>query len=319
VVINNSDEAKTLLVYSTDSQKSTDGSFACKQFLDEKTEVGAWIGLEEEVRLESFTSKPLKFSITVPDDANVGETNGCIMIQEKIPEDGDPKSGVSLSFRTGIRVVVTVAGEQIRQLDIAKFNVSEEPDKIKTSLSVANSGNVSIDTRVKVFVNSIFGVNIVAIDNEYPVLRGETSTYNFEFEKPFWGGFYNVHAEAEYDPSAEAAVGIDTDNPNSSLVGSSVLVFIMPTIGALAIELTALALIVGSIIYVYKRNKIRKLINRTWGAHKVRSGENLTALAREYGIDWKLLAKVNKLKAPYELKPGSRLKVPDTSAGQLRN
>src|SRR5688572_30836407 len=47
LVVNNTQETKTLVVYATDSQKSTDGSFACEQFEDVKDNVGSWIILEK--------------------------------------------------------------------------------------------------------------------------------------------------------------------------------------------------------------------------------------------------------------------------------
>lgn len=48
LVVNNTAEPKTLLVYATDSTPSTGGAFACKQFSEPKVDVGAWITLANQ-------------------------------------------------------------------------------------------------------------------------------------------------------------------------------------------------------------------------------------------------------------------------------
>jgi len=83
-VVNNTPIRKTFLIYAGDSTPSTDGAFACKQFSEEKKDVGAWIKLEKsEITMDPSTNQVIPFTITVPKNASVGEHNGCILIQEK--------------------------------------------------------------------------------------------------------------------------------------------------------------------------------------------------------------------------------------------
>lgn len=83
-VINNSTETKTVFVYAADSTPSTGGAFACKQFAEEQTDVGSWIKLEKnEIKLAAGSTQMIPFTITIPNNASVGEHNGCILIQEK--------------------------------------------------------------------------------------------------------------------------------------------------------------------------------------------------------------------------------------------
>src|SRR3989339_570136 len=118
LTVNNSAERKTMLVYAVDSTPSTGGAFACAQASVTAKDVGAWITLEKsEVTLEPGTSELVPFTITVPKNAGIGEHNGCIVMQEK-KEKADGKSGVSLSFRTGLRVAITIPGELERKLEI---------------------------------------------------------------------------------------------------------------------------------------------------------------------------------------------------------
>ena len=121
-VVNNSAEAKTILVYAVDSTPSTGGAFACEQLSQPKDDVGAWITLEkEDLLLESGTNELIPFTITVPQTASVGEHNGCIVIQEKLAKP-DGKSGVNLSFRTGLRVAVTIPGVLERNVEEVMLN-----------------------------------------------------------------------------------------------------------------------------------------------------------------------------------------------------
>jgi hypothetical protein len=92
LAINNSEEKKTVIIYAADYTPSTGGSFACKQFDEAKTDVGSWIILEKtEVTLEPQTKELVPFKITVPENADTGEHNGCILIQEKKEKIGMKK------------------------------------------------------------------------------------------------------------------------------------------------------------------------------------------------------------------------------------
>ena len=193
VVINNTAEQKTVLVYGVDSSSSLDSSFACEQFSQEKNDIGAWIKLEKsEVTLNPGTNELVSFTISVPQNANVGEHNGCIVVQEK-KEKADGKSGVSLSVRTGLRVAITIPGELVRKLEIIGFTVTSRKDGSFLLRSEAkNLGNVSIDADVQVITRYFFGATIVRHGGQYPIFRGGTSDWNFELKKPFWGGWYQI-------------------------------------------------------------------------------------------------------------------------------
>lgn len=312
LVINNTQETKNIVVYSTDSDKGSDGSFACEQFADVKDAVGSWIELEEEITLGSMETQVVPFTVKIPENASVGEENGCIMIQEK--EQNSTQSGVSLSFRTGLRVAITIPGEQIRELEFKSLNVTQKSDGvIAAKVDLENKGNVSIDTDIKLKTNYIFGLGATEINNEYPVLRGEVATFNFELPKPFWGGFITVAAQAEYDDSSEAGVGVDTETPNKIISGGSYTFFSFPEIGALIIEIMVVILLAGLIVLVIRKKRQSSDIKNTWVDYRIRKGEHINTLAETYGIEWKQLTKVNKLKPPYLLSEGDVIKVPPKS------
>ncbi len=310
LIINNTSEQKTLSVYATDSQKSTDGSFACEQFLDTKDLVGSWITLEKtEVVLEASTTEEIPFTLTLPENVDVGETNGCIMIQEKKPEASQDASGVSLSFRTGLRVVVTVPGEQIRKLDIKSFSAEFDGTVVKTKMDVENTGNVSIDSDIKIDVNSIFGTAIENVHNEFPILRGEVSTYNIEMARPFWGGLFTLTPSVDYDSSDTAEIGVDAENKTTATF-PAVTIFIMPSGLALAVEAVALITLIVLCYFLIKRIRINRQISNNWVQYVVKPGDTVNSIADKNGIDWKLLARANSIKPPYTLVTGTTIKIP---------
>lgn len=313
LVVNNSATAKTMLIYGADSTPSTGGAFACKQLSEEKTSVGAWIRLEEsEVTLEPGTNVVVPFTIRVPESASVGEHNGCILIQEK-KEREEGQAGALLSVRTGLRVAITVPGAITRHLEIAGFTVTPLKDGFLLHPAVRNTGNVSIDADVEVVTRTMFGTTHFRHGGEYPVLRGETSDWNFELKKPFFGGWYRSGFAVEYDESPEAGVGVKSGATLKRVEGPSVTFFSFPTPAGLAVEIAALALAVLGGLRFRRFRQEQKRIRETWKPYVVIPGDDINALARRHGTSWQLLVRVNKIKAPYALKAGETIRVPPRS------
>src|SRR3989344_4441288 len=311
LTVNNATEQKTMLVYAVDSTPSTGGAFACAQFSEAKKDVGAWITVKKsEVTLEPGTNELVPFSIHVPKNASVGEHNGCIVMQEK-KEKAEDGSGVSLSFRTGLRVAVTIPGELERKLEIVGFTVTKRDNgNFLLHPLVKNLGNVSIDADAQVVTRYFFGLTHLTHGGQYPILRGDTSDWNFELKKPFWGGWYRSNFFVEYDENPEAGVGVQSGKELTRLKGPSVWFWSFPTPAALAIEIIILlALAFGGFLF-WLSQKRKKWIKNNWVSYEVESGEDIKSLAERFDVSWKLLAKVNKLQQPYAFKPGEKIKVP---------
>ena len=312
-VINNTEEKKTLMVYAVDSVVSSGGAFACAQFNDQKKDVGSWIKLaKNEVTLEPLTNEVVPFTISAPATVDVGEHNGCIVIQEKkATTTGQRKQGINLTFRTGLRVAVLIPGEINRKLEIAGFDFSQRPEGgYLAKPRVRNLGNVSIDADVKVWVDYFFGPNLTVKGGQYTILRGQESEWNFKIDKPFWGGWYKTYLTVAYDPHKEAVVGKESGKGLEVLSTSPVYFFASPQPLALLIEIVVLLLIVVVIFRIWLWYKRRRWIEKEWVEYQVQSGDDLKALAEKFDVSWKLLARVNNIKPPYTLESGIRIKVP---------
>lgn len=312
-LLNNTPETKTLLVYGVDSIVSSGGAFSCAQNADAHTEVGNWITLDKhEVTLESLTNEVVPFTITFPQNAGVGEHNGCIVIQEKKGNDPKPgQNGILLSFRTGIRVALLVPGDIVRELAPAGFSYIKKDSNFFTFMpKVKNTGNVSIDATVNVKINSIFGPHIADLGGEYPVLRGETSEWNFDLKRPFWGGWYKAKASVTYDANEGASLGVTSGGALTTLDIGTVRFFSMPSTQGLLIEVGILIVILGFLGDLFMKRRRHAWIRKSWIPYIVHPGDDIKSIAEHHAVSWKLVAKVNGLKPPYAIHPGETIKVP---------
>jgi LysM repeat protein len=304
LVVNNSEVTKTLLVYAVDSQKSSDGAFACAQYADPKKNVGNWINLtKSEVTLAPATNEKIPFTITAPENVGVGEENGCIIVQEK-ESNVAQSAGATLSFRTGVRVAITIPGEQIRNITLEKFDIDTkgvEP-KLLTKIEAKNSGNTSVDTDI-----ALFQGDKELAKNTYPVLRGDSATYNIELEKPYWGGFLEYTVAISYDKSAKT-LGVDSGEAKE-VVKKTIRVFVYPQPPALFAIAGLFGLLVIS-LYLLIRVWARYRYRRLWTEeYIVGEDEDLESIAEKLGLPWKVMARVNKIKAPYAVEVGQKIRV----------
>lgn len=369
LVLNNTEEIKTLMVYSADFTPSTEGGFACKQLSEAKQGVGSWLtfknpqvvktepedglpddkdgdGLlddEEEISgtdpeaadtdgdgISDFDEieagqDPLQpvvlevdpndkilvpFTVKVPANVDIGEHDGCVLIQEK-EEAEEGRTGIILSTRTGLRMAITIPGDIVRQLEIVDFQISErlQGGKILHPI-VKNTGNVSIDAEISIATKSMFGMAVGQHGGEYAILRGDTAEWNFEFIPSAWGGWYNSLLTVEYDADPEAGTGVDSGQPKTVLSYPQVWFFVVPAVGPLIMYIAGLVFILVLILLWGLSRKRNKWIKAEWVKFSVKPGDSIKSLAQKHDVSWRLLAKVNKIKPPYELKSGSIIKVP---------
>jgi LysM repeat protein len=310
-VVNNSDEEKTILVYAVDSQVASDGAFACAQKVDSSVSVGTWVTLaKNKVTLAAQTTEDVPFTLTVPDTASAGEQNGCIVIQDSQQTPSPQGNGVTLSFRSAIRVAVTVPGEITKDLDFTgPVVIKVDRDIIHLSVGLKNNGNVSLDTEVSTNIKNIAGGTVSSAGGVFPVLAKSQAVFNFEVKKPFWGGWHSVGATATYGSDLAQSLG---ENGNKKTIKSlNKTIFIAPEPIALAIEILVLAtLITTGALLVSRKKRYKKLLSQATN-YKVKHSESLQIIAKKHGVSWRTIAKINKLKAPYHIEPGQELKIPN--------
>jgi hypothetical protein len=303
-VINNSQEVKNLLIYTTDETPSTDGGFACRQFSESVDNVGKWIQLEKStLTLEAMSSEIIPFTITAPEEATVGEHNGCIIVQES--KDRSQEAGLKLSFRTGIRVALTIPGEIIRLLEIIDFKITDKKDNAYVlTPTIKNLGNSSTDANIKVIVTNRLTHKTQELGGNYAVLRNNPLVLNFDFKKPFWGGRYSAKTIVSYEDGTQAQVLESTTLYFDAWPTEQAQIYLISTSFALILLL----------IILFVSNKIKKKKLATWQIYQIKDGDNLNKILKGRKGSWKEVAKINHLRPPYNLKVGKQIKVPPYKA-----
>jgi len=265
------------------------------------------------------------FTFKVPENVDVGEHTGGILIQRADSEDShtDEGSAVKLSTRVGVRIYQTVPGEIIEKINIESFNVeknfrefdfsrfffakwfgkeNEKPEDYVVSTKINNSGNVSVGFKETIKVKDIFfdKRNDEAV-RSYQALRDDYFVSNYSWENPRFGLFEFSNA-IDYK---------DNDGEERVLRASTVKKLILPIreiVLTLAIILIIIAINVAKKEYVKRKYRIKD-----WVKYNVEEGDDINSLAEEYNIDWKILAKVNKIKIPFKLNIGEDILVPPSN------
>jgi len=311
-LINGTDQPKTVEVYPADGQIASGGAFACDQKADKRDQEAAWITLDKEsVELPPASEQKVDFTLTVPKDASVGEHNACIAIQAVEAPAASGVNGVQLSFRSAIRVAVTVPGKLSKELVYDSLNVKRQDHKLLANVAVRNNGNVSLDTTLDTKVSNLLGMKVETISGEYPVLAHQRAEFNFEFKKPVWGGVYRVVSTATYNDDQGSSLGEKSDNRKT--IRSSKTVFVVPNASALAADV-GFVVLVALLVWRWQRAKV---LHRKGKSYTVKDGDNLQSIARVLGVRWKLIARMNGIKAPYVLKPGETIRLPQKAIKKL--
>ena len=322
-VINNTTEKKTILIYAVDSVVSSDGAFGCAQKVEPKTGVGSWIKLaKSEVTLGPVSNQKVSFDITAPKEVDVGEHNGCIVLEEKKQEPVNAGGGIVLNFRTAIRVAVTIPGEIIRNLEISGYTIEKKSNGgILLKPKIKNTGNVSIDATVTLYVNyffnsltivgrQIFGPQAHTQSGQYTFLRDKETELSFDLEKPFWGGYFESYFTVSYDVDPNAKIGENTEGPLTTLTSPSIKFFSSPKENALKLEVGLVLILLALLTYAFVQFKHVRYVARAWQDYIIVEGDDITKIALKFNISWKELAKVNDLEPPYTLSKGQIIKVP---------
>ena len=329
IVSNGTGREATAIIYAVDSKLSNDGGFALAMENEEKKGVGAWIRFfkeeelaekeeegevtEEEIKeaeeieteevekieldLEPDEERLVRFIIRVPEDADVGEHSGGIIIQGKSGERVE--GGAAVVTRVGARIYETVPGEIIRKLVLSKFDVLFKEGKYVLTFSIKNEGNVSLVPDVDIFVNdTLFHKKDQVFSRKPQVSRGSEIGGSFEWEKPKWKifnyfGKFLIQAKITYAKNGE----IET------IKSEPIIVWLIPW---LEISVFSVIILIILIILAMKLTLARKERKRM-KEYTVGSRETIETIAEKFGMKWKKLAKINKLKPPYTLRKGQKI------------
>ena len=321
LLVNSSSVTQNIKLYPVDSVASNQGNFALEDELDSRDGIGAWIKLSQSlITLAPGETKEIPFTISIPDNVDVGEHSGGIIIKKAQAGEISSDSGTaSIVTRVGIRVYETVPGEIVTNIELVDFFVLEDRTSktpfYNISLVAKNTSNISLKPQVDVrisgwgkieyFKYSKFTDGLVVdfrdltdffkgetLKRDWQLLRGQKVSTRWEWPRPRFGRFV-FQAELTYNNN-----GIQ-----KSLKTKEVVITIIPWV-ELIVLFGVILLLALSIILRRKIFGVKK-----WKKYTVKKGDQLAVLAIHYGVSWKKLARANRLKTPI-LRAGQSILVP---------
>lgn len=275
-----------------------------------------WCEGKEEVKflLDARSKRNIRFVFSVPKDASVGEHTGGIVIQKVEPEATNTQTGITLTTRVGIRIYQTVPGDIVKEVKIKKFSLQklfkeleferllgkvEKPEEILITTEIENIGNVSIEFNENISIKQDFPRKSEEIikDRKFQVLRDDTFISNYSWYNPRIGKF-----------QIQNTITFTDDETEKSMSSDVITLWIIPWR-----EIIAGGAILAIFLFFFAIFKIiakKKYGGKGWSEYVVQVGETLEDLSNRFDVDWKKLAKTNKIKPPYILKPGQTILVP---------
>ncbi len=200
-IANISDVAVEAKIYPVDAVTTKDGSFAPELEDKEKIDVGSWTTLaKSEVSLEPNEVKTIDFTVRVPENAEVGDHMGAIIVQGKKPPEEIEGSGLRITTRVGVRMYITIPGDIIRELEFTEFTQKTEVGKVIFYLTFVNNGNVRIIPKGEIRIIDVSGNEVDSIKiTEREVFPRKAITIPIEWKTASLSGKFTARASVVYD------------------------------------------------------------------------------------------------------------------------
>lgn len=313
LILNNlGDTEENVHLYGADGTQSNQGTFALTTLTTEQKNIGKWVSFPEPMqKLKSKEKKEINFIIKIPTNTTPGIYSGGIAAESGAAVDNTAQTNaVSISSRVVVKLFVSVPGVKINKYDWSDFTYQAGTINSKPTftLSYKNDGNTIIiaDQRIE-----IQGVPELSKKIDLPsatILQGGKNDIVYKWDDQPFFGFYKATATvtfSEYDiinnqkkPAETIKKQINIYIPlNLNSTGGKI------TVGSIA---ALLVLLIIYLIALFSEAKFRKNCR----IYTTQKDDTLQTLAKRCRVNWKKLAKINKLKPPYELKTRQKIYIP---------
>lgn len=232
-VINQSDQPVEVKIYPVDAVTTKDGAFAPQPEDRKRVDVGAWTSMSvSEISLKPNETKVVDFTIKVPENVEVGDHMGAIIVQGKEVPEAKEGTAMQVVTRVGARIYLTVPGEIIKELEFKDFSYKIEEGQVVFYLVLTNKGNVRILSKGEIEIKDKSGKVVDKIKiTEREVFPKGTIVLPIKWEKTMAGKFI-----------AQATVNYDEK------ISTKELSFVAKNAQAFQRTLLILGLIIGGII-----------------------------------------------------------------------
>lgn len=215
-LINHADREQELLVYTMDFFINPDNSYDFQEPGYYTYSCSQWITILRSrftVPARSLHEEP--FRLQVPADAEPGGHFSVLFFQDAA--EPAPGQGVKPTYRIGSLILVTVAGEIVREANVKALSVESDffslwgppgggeagwPARdIRYHLEVENVGNVHLTVQASLSYRSKFGFGSGSVDlGEITMLPGTVRYFDGSLPSPPFLGIYEAEAVIRYGP-----------------------------------------------------------------------------------------------------------------------
>ena len=218
---NDSDQLIDLKIYPVDAVTTKDGSFAPQSEDATKDGVGTWIKLPiTELSLNPKETKTIDFTITVPQNAEIGDHMGAIIIQNKKTAGTEKNTSVQVVNRLGARIYITIPGEKVSKLEIGTFDKTMENGKVVFQLTLVNQGNTRITPKGEIEIKDKFGNVIDKIDlTQREVFPKDTIVLPTKWEETRSGNFTALTTVNYDDQKLSKELDLEINNTEKKVLG----------------------------------------------------------------------------------------------------
>lgn len=292
----------------------TDTGYYLKNHDDDQDAFGVWASFDEKHRVFKLNPKQrlaIPFALDIPRGLAPGEYVGAFQLFSQIPDEYRPEgyvddrvvagAGAKAEISVGRIIKVNVLGEEVIDVKVGNFSHEFKDGFLTLAYDVENKGNTTINN---VLTTKLMKGEEVIIDREGidKLIPGFVSSKNFNIAEGLEYGSYMLEVTSTLERTRKREGVEPIESPEPFVISFNYLPIKEIAIGV-GVVLFFILLIILKMI---KRRKFKaSLVEYT-----VKKGDTITDIAAKRGCKWKLLAKINKVGAPYLLTKGQKLLVP---------
>ena len=316
-------------VYAVDATSNDAGSFILKLENEDRNGIGKWTktSLGDDITIPANQYVDFPFHIEIPKDLAPGQYFGGIIVEEvaESPKtvqvaaaaaDGNRIccTNILVKTRIGLRIYLTIPGTIHDKLEWSALDVTQNAKSTNFHFQITNQGNVALEPVASIDIFDGMGNHVDHFEKSLgESLPGTNIGPEVSWEKqPFIGNFkavtkvsYTIKDQGQSQPLHSAA----------GVLTKTVTFWVTPWKMLIIIFALMAAAFAGFVWYKnYEKN-----ISLNWISYQLQPDENIITVAKAHQLDWKKLAHINKLQAPYLLTAGQTILVPKTKTPAPQN
>ena len=258
------------------------------------------------------------FHIEIPKNLEPGQYFGGLVLEEvaeapqtmnvaAAAEDGQRIccTNILVKTRIGLRIYLTIPGTINDRLEWSNFKTIQKTKNTSFQFDIRNTGNVALEPVATIEIFDLTGKQIDRFEKSLgESLPNTYITPSIVWEHQPLAGQFKAVGKLTYRIKSQA---FNQQLHGSAELGSKTVNFtVMPW---KILFLILLATMAGIIAYAHYRKNQREL-KLNWESYEVQTDDNIMKIAKTHNVDWKKLAKVNRITAPYLVNAGEKIKVP---------